>query len=173
MVVKAKIIHARVSNSEEFFRRINEKIIQLNADHSENFNDLMVQDKQETLEMFKIKPRPIGRRKGNESIVIYLWCKSQRSLFKLRELLETDKLFRRFDVLISCLNSKKKESLYELLNSVHYKVESPQFLKRVTIDAMEFQKEVGKRNCKYLHHLRANIFKFQVKFKFSSNITNP
>lgn len=144
VVVKAKIVHTRVSNSEEFIKLVNKKIYDLNAEHSEHLNELLVLDKQETLEILEVKQ--LGRRK-NENSVIYLWCKSQKSLRKLRELLESDKLLKRFDILISCLNSNNTDSLHEMLDSVHYKTQLPKFLKRLTIDPILLQNEVGKRDC--------------------------
>lgn len=137
-----KIIHSSASNSAEFVKLSNEKIRQLNVDHLEDLNELLVQDKQETLEVLKVKQ--FGRRRKNDSSVIYLLCKSQKSLRKLQKLLESDELLHRFDILIGCLNSKDTPSFYRLRDSVHYRPESPRLLKRLSIDSMQFQKEVGK-----------------------------
>lgn len=153
MVLKAKIIHSSVPTSAEFIKRVNEKIAELNADYSEHLNKLLELDKLEALEVLKVKQ--LGRIKENESSMIYLLFKSQKSLRKLQKLyiMESVKLLKRFDILINCLNSKDTGSLRQLSWSFHCKKESPEFLKGLTIDTIQFQKEVGKQEFYYLQHL--------------------
>lgn len=83
----------------------------------------------------------LGRRKGKECCVIWLWCKSQKSLCKLCKLTESDQLFKRLDILME--DTEYRSKVLESLSKTTFVLK---FLKTRRLDTMQFQRKVGKHD---------------------------
>lgn len=140
VVFKTMATCARVSDGE-FTKRLNELISKNELEVSEVGLLFNVNIPKE-LEM--LAAQQLGVRKGKENIVIWLWCKSPRSSRQFCELKKSDKLLKRLDALITWILSESTHNLLQLLASLRHDTRVPQFLKTLSLDTMQFDREVGK-----------------------------
>lgn len=158
MVVKAEVTHKKVPDEETFNKLLKENTSQIQIDLPQEINKLFCVNQEKTrywekledhilrykilqeLEILEIKH--LGKRKRNETIVVWFWCKTQKALCRLFELQESGELLNRLDFLIDCVRLSPEE----FISKFPYQVEIlPHFLKTIAVDATQFQKPFGKK----------------------------
>ena len=132
-----------VSTEAGFFKRLNEKTFDTGMDFGElePYIQLFGVAIPKELEMLEVQP--LEKRRGREDIVIWLWCKSQKSLRQLCKLAESDRLIKLVDILMAFIWSKGTEQLHDLLQRFSCGKLPLQFLNTLTLKTTQFQRAVG------------------------------
>src|SRR6218665_2534308 len=133
-----------VSTEADFFKRLNEKIFEAGADFGELDSYIRLFGVAIPKELEVLEVQPVGRKRGKEDIVVWLWCKSHKSSRQLCKLAESDKLLKLLDILITFIWWKGTQRLYDLLRSFRYDTLPLQFLKTLRLKTLQFHRTIGK-----------------------------
>lgn len=135
---------AGVSTDAEFIKQLNEKISETFMEYSELAKYIESFDIEIPKELEMLEVQPLERRRGKEHIVIWLWCKSQKSLRQICKLAKSDELIKLVDILMTFLWLRGAENLRNLLHSFRCDTLPLQILKTLRLEPKQFHRTVGK-----------------------------
>lgn len=151
VVFKMMATCSAVSTEGDFEKRLNENIFEVQREDTELkqwCTELFDVEVPNELEMLEVQHS--GRRNEREYIVIWLWCKSQKSSRQLCELARADQLLKRLDILMTYIWSKDTKTLNNLLLALRQDTLLLRFFKTLNLETTQFQRAVGKYTIKLL-----------------------
>lgn len=137
VVFKTLATCSGVSTDAEFITRLNEKISETTKQYTELEKSVEPFDVKIPKELEILEVQPLGRIRGEERIVIWLWCKSKKSLRQFCKLAKSDQLLRMLNTLMAFVFLKGTEHRIRSTLSL-------QFLKKLSLGTMQFQSTFGK-----------------------------
>src|SRR6218665_1479905 len=128
-----------VSTDADFFERLNEKIYETDREYGELQPYIQSFGVEIPKELEMLDVQPLGRKRGKEHIVVWLWCKSHKSSRQLCKLAESDHLLKLLDILITFILTKGTQRVYDLLRSFSRDTLPLQFLETLRLKTMVSQ----------------------------------